>query len=36
MNGRDLRRILAGIAVSTLLAGPALLLSGAPAEGKSG
>ena len=36
MYARDLKKILAGIAVSSLLSGPALLLSGTPAEGKTG
>jgi hypothetical protein len=36
MDARDLKRILAGIAISSLLAGPALVFGGSAGGGKSG
>ncbi len=36
MDARDLKKILAGIAVSSLLAGSALFLGGCSKAGKSG
>lgn len=36
MDAGDLKKILAGIAVTSLLAGPAPLLAGGPEQGKSG
>lgn len=36
MDARDLKKILAGIAVSGLLAGSALFLAGCASKGKSG
>jgi radical SAM modification target selenobiotic family peptide len=36
MDARDLKKILAGITVSSLLAGSALFLGGCPEQGKSG
>jgi hypothetical protein len=36
MDGKDLKKILAGIAISSLLAGPAPVFGGSAGGGKSG